>query len=261
MRVLLVVSAALVLPFAGASAAHGAPEEVAYECTVNATNEKQQVSVNIELTVPATAPVGEQMTIGWRGTYVTGSELIAPDTGLEGEVNLYAYAGISKIDKLTSAIGVAPLGTIIPGEIVPLPSTTVEMKTTPTGPGTGTVHVASFNLGLTPQERLIECELKEEGGQTEHPLTVGAGGSTSPTPDDTGTETTDPEPTDEESTDPEPDDTVTETPTGGAATGGGGEAGPDGRMVMGAGLVILAAAGAGLRLRRPRRDRSPRASG
>ncbi|SEG93254.1 hypothetical protein SAMN05444920_10875 [Nonomuraea solani] len=269
MRVQLVVSAAaLILASVVAIPAHAAAAEVvAYECTTKATGEKQQVSLNVDLTVPAQAAVDVQMTIGWNGTYVTGSELVAPAAGMEGEINLYAYAGISKIENLTSATGVSPIGTIVPGEPIPLPQTSVELKTTPKKPGSGTVHAASFNLGPRPQERLIECEVKDKGDLTEYPLTVtGAGDSTapSPDPDDTDTETTDPgtDTKDEtDVTDPEPEDTVTETPAGGADTGAGGEAGPDGRMVMGTGVVIMLAAVAGLRLRRPRKVRSPRAGG
>ncbi|MFD0470801.1 hypothetical protein ACFQ0B_22765 [Nonomuraea thailandensis] len=120
MRVhLAVLAAATILPFAAAPAAAAAP--VTYECTTASTGEKQEVGLDVELTVPAQATVGQQLTIGWSGVFVTGKELVAPATGMEGELNMYVYAGISGIDDLTSATGVAELGTVIPGEPVSIP--------------------------------------------------------------------------------------------------------------------------------------------
>ncbi|TMR25861.1 hypothetical protein [Nonomuraea zeae] len=173
MRVKLAVSAA-VLFLSYAPAAHGAAADVVeYSCTTTATGETQTVKVNVELTVPTDAEVGVQMTIGWRGTYVTGSELRAPDTGLAGEIKLYAYAGISGFPGLTSATGVGALGPITPGEPIELPQTEVELKTTANGADSGTVHAAAINIGTTPQERLIDCTVvKEKTTLTEHPLTV-----------------------------------------------------------------------------------------
>lgn len=255
MRVQLAVSAtAMILTCAVSPAAYGAASVVGYECTTTATGEKQDVSIDVELTVPAQATVGVEMTIGWRGAYVAAAELLAPATGLEGEINMYAYAGISDIDSLTSATGVAPLGIVIPGEPIPLPET-VDMKTTPKKADSGgTVHAASINFGPRPQERLIECEVKDTGSRTEYPLTViGAGESPSESSSPEDSETT----PDDEETSSSPTSTITttttETPSGGADTGAGGEAGPDGRAVMAAGFVILLAAATGLRLRRPRR--------
>ncbi|WP_181448633.1 hypothetical protein [Nonomuraea aridisoli] len=268
MRVLPLATAAIFL-YASAPAAHGAVSVVAYECTVTATGETQEVSIDVELTVPEQAPVDEQMTIGWQGTYVPGAELVAPDTGLEGEISMYAYAGISGIDGLTSATGVARLGTIVAGDPVPLPETAVNLLTTPGTPGSGTVHAASVNFGTSPQERLIECEIADTASRTEYPLTV-VGADGSPTPDTSDSET--PETDDTEDTEdtgdtdatdtPEPEDTEetedtesperSETPSGGAATGAGGSAGPDGRVLLATGLLITTAAVTGLALRRPR---------
>ncbi|MEV0828170.1 hypothetical protein [Nonomuraea rubra] len=251
MRVhLAALAAATILPFAASPAEAAAT--VVYECTTTATSEKQEVSLDVELTVPAQATVDQQLTIGWSGAFVTGKELVAPATGMEGELKMYVYAGISGIDDLTSATGVADLGMVIPGEPVAIPPTAT-MTTTPRKPGSGTVHAASINFGLTPQDRLVECVAK--GSATEYPLTVtGADGSTpsdSTTPTDS---TTTPE--DDGSDGNEPDSTPTTTssdiPSGGVDTGAGGMAGPDGRALMLTGLVVMLAAIVGLRLRRPR---------
>jgi hypothetical protein len=248
-RVELAVSAA-VLILSYAPAAHGAAADlVEYVCTTKATGETQHVKVNVELTIPTDAEVGVEMTIGWRGTYVPGSELRAPDTGLAGEVKLYAYAGISGYPKLTSATGVAPLAEITAGEPIELPQTTVELKTTAKNAGSGRVHAASFNVGTTPQNRLIQCEVPDNAPSAEHPLTVpGTGQSATPDTSETGdTETEGPEST------PATSATTTRTPSGGVQTGGGGEAGPDGRLLVGAGSVLFLASLTGLFLRRRKR--------
>ncbi|MER6506744.1 hypothetical protein ABT158_08010 [Nonomuraea sp. NPDC001636] len=258
----------LILPLAVLLFATPAPESgtvAAYTCRTTGTNETQTVKMDIKLTVPATAPVGRQMTIGWRGSYVEGAELRAPATGLDGEVNLYAYAAVSGIDRLTSVTGVGSPGLIVPGAVIPLPRETVELRTTPRDPGTGTVRPASVNFGPTPQRRLIECELQDKDAPASYPLTVTAAG-TAPSPDAPSTPDTSDTPNTSDTSDTSdtsaseattPDETSedrpTATPTGGANTGGGGEAGPDGRALVLAGSLVLAAALTGLRLRRPSR--------
>ncbi|HEX4817567.1 MAG TPA: hypothetical protein VFV66_32900 [Nonomuraea sp.] len=259
MRVHLIAPVAALF-LAQGPAAHQAPEVVDYTCTTAATGATQQISVNVELTVPATVGVGENLQMTWTGSYAAGTALTAPATGLDGTINMYAYAGISGITGLTSATGTAQLGTIATGAQIPLPTTAVNLTTTPPNEGTGTVHVASINFGTTPQNPLIECEPTGTTTRTEHPLTVGAGGGITPTPTPTPTPTQTPTPTpdDTETEDTTPTATVTTTetmvPEGGADTGAGGEAGPDGRAFLLVGSVLILSSGAGLMLRRrPRR--------
>ncbi|TMR99645.1 hypothetical protein [Nonomuraea basaltis] len=257
MRVQLVVPVAALL-FSHVSAAQAA-DVVEYECTTTASNDRQNIKVDVELTVPAGVGVDENLTIGWKGSYSGGTELLAPTTGLEDGLNLYAYAGIRGIDKLTSATGVAQLGTITPGARIPLPTTTVNLTTTPQEEGEGTVHAAAINFGPSPQEPVIECEVLNKSALTEYPLKVGTGDGTTtpsstPSPSTTETDDGDNEDNGDDTTTPEVTTTVTTTttPEGGVDTGGGGEAGPDGRAVMLAGSLLILAAGAGLWLRRPR---------
>ncbi|MFG1700482.1 hypothetical protein [Nonomuraea sp. NPDC049309] len=259
MRVLpAVLSAAAVFSVLPVPAAHAAAP-IQYSCTVGGAT--QQVSIDVELTVPAQAEVNEELTIGWTGSYAGDSELVAPATGLEGDIKMYVSAGISGITGFTSATGVAEIGTVIPGEPIVLPSTRVELKTTPRNTGTGKVHAASINFGLTNTDRLIKCTPSDTATRTEYPITVGTGQgspttSSTPTADDTESTTPTPDETGETGDTGETEDaeeTPAEVPSGGADTGGGGLAGPDGRALMGIGLVILLAALTGLRLRRPRR--------
>ncbi|MFI6389835.1 hypothetical protein [Nonomuraea sp. NPDC050540] len=235
--VVLLAASSGVLPMGGESAG-----VMTYTCTTTATAQTQEIRVNVDLTVPPTAKVGEQMTIGWRGSYAGGGELIAPIAGLK----LYVYAGISKIDKLTSATGVATLPEIAAGEPIPLPESVVELKTTPSQEGSGLVRPGAMNFGTTNTSPVIRC--KAPDNRPVYPLTVEGG----TTPTDAETEQPDEteqpgEPVDDAETvrSNEPVDEV-RTPVGGAETGGGGEAGPDGRIVVLAGLVMLAGAGAGL---------------
>ncbi len=245
---------------------------VEYLCTTAGVTAKQDVKVRIELTMPSGALPGDQLTIQWHGTYVTGSELKAPGAGLPTGAKLYAYASISDFPGLTSATGVADLDPITPHEIIPLPADQVPLRTTANTTGTGTVLPAALNIGTTPTDLLIECDVSDTAGTTPDTLTVGTGTSASESP----TATTSPEPTQPISTTvtetatptPTPPGTDTTTPTapsgeaadpaakvhatpvGAAQTGGGGEAGPDGRTFILAGLLLILAAVTGLALRR-----------
>ncbi|KAA9378142.1 hypothetical protein F5972_14660 [Microbispora cellulosiformans] len=246
-----------------------ATEVVEYECTTDDVTEKQNVEINVELTMPDDATTGRQMSIGWHATsYVTGSELRAPAAGLAG-VKLYAYASLTGIANLTSATGVSEhLSTIAGGEIIPLPTAAVSLKTTASNAGTASVRPAAVNIGPSPTAPVIECEVRNADELTAYTLTVTRDGqsSTSPSPSATpsasATTSGSPKPTRTVTATvtaavPDEDDEVApaardaiETPIGAAATGGGGEAGPDGRMYVLTGLAICLAAGAGLLLRR-----------
>ncbi|MFI6294536.1 hypothetical protein ACIBEJ_23295 [Nonomuraea sp. NPDC050790] len=247
MRVHLLVPAAALLAVSSGVPMGGADAGVmTYACETKATGQIQEIRVNVELTVPPTAKVGEQLTIGWLGSYAGGGELIAPSA----ELKLYAYAGISKIKSLTSATGVATLPSVTAGQPIVLPQTVVELKTTPREPGSGFVRPAAINFGPTATDPVIECEVGDRGTGSVYPLTVEGTTSTEserPTEDEQPTGTGQPEETGSPR-EPENDEPVDEvkTPIGGADTGGGGDAGPDGRIVALAGLVVLAGAGAGL---------------
>ncbi len=241
---------------------------VQYKC--ESAEDVEYISVQVEMTMPTNAQTGAQMTIGWRGTYVDGSQLAAPAGGLNN-AKLYAYASISGLTGLTSATGVGQLSSanIPAGQPVPLPTGTVELKTTANNAGTATVKPAAINFGPSPSERVIECEVQNPDGLRTYTLTVGQGTGTTPSPSPTATNTT-PGPTTTATatatvtttaTEPEPttDDDgkggVVKTPAGSAATGGGGEAGPDARLITLTGLVLMLTGVTGLiwRQRRVRR--------
>ncbi|WP_157099700.1 hypothetical protein [Microbispora sp. ATCC PTA-5024] len=152
---------------------------------------------------------------------------------------------------------------------------------TPTAVGTVGVVAGDFGLELAPQggtttHDLYTCTAPESGSRASVALTIVSSAGTSPsaTPSDDGTD-------DGGGDSPAPTETVTETttasatttvtstvsstatvthrttaqisrtPLGGAQTGGGGEIGPDGRIFVLAGAVLMAAsASGGLMLRR-----------
>ncbi|MEV0424798.1 hypothetical protein [Streptosporangium canum] len=250
---------------------------VDYRCTVSGVAEKQDIKVKVELTMPVNAVTGTQMTIGWRGRYIDDTTALrAPAAGLTGGTKLYAYASISGLTGLTSATGVGELDTHSAGQIVPLPMTMIPLKTKSSKAGTATVKPAAINFGTRTDEKSIECEVQNTTALTTYPLTVA---SANDQPTDPAPVTPSPQPTptvtataDDQSTssvpvtsDPQPTHTVTatvtkasadgnskviKTPSGGAATGGGGESGPDGRMLISTGFLLTCAAATGLLLRR-----------
>jgi hypothetical protein len=194
--------------------------------------------VKVELTMPTVAKSEQQMTIGWRGTYAEGTALRAPTAGLGGGVKLYAYASISGISRLTSATGVGVLDTIGADQTIPLP-TEVALKTTARNAGTAMVRPAAMNIGDRPTKPLIQCRVLNPDDLETYTLTVTADVTPSNT-NDTSTETP-----------AKRDDKFAMTPAGAAETGGGGDAGPDGRVFVLTGfLIILLSAAGGLLLRR-----------
>ncbi|GAA3134069.1 hypothetical protein GCM10010466_25890 [Planomonospora alba] len=258
---------------------------VEYRCSTTGAAGDQDVKVKIELTMPADATAGEQMTIGWRGTYVSdATALKVPAAGLAGGTKWYAYAAISGLPGLTSATGVSELAALGPGQVIPLPTAVVPLKTTSSAAGTATVRPAAINVGTRPTEPSIQCEVRNADALTTYPLTIASADGTpadpapvTPSPSTTATATASARPTHTvtatvtaqasasapATSQPARDLTtsaagssagggtkVIVTPAGGAATGGGGDAGPDGRVLVSTGLLVTLAAVAGLRLRR-----------
>lgn len=235
--------------------ARAVTDVVDYECTGTGGGAPQNVQIKVTLTMPGNPVAGQQMVIGWQGAY-QGAALTAPDAGLPENSKLYVYASISEFPGLTSATGVSPLSAIGPGQPIPLPADIVEMRTTANTAGTGVVKPAAVNIGTSPQDRLIDCEVRNSHELAAYQLVVSGNGTPTPTATDTAT------PTATATSTPTLSPTapaampwagrngVDRTPAGGVETGGGGEAGPDGRMVVLAGLVLFLAGAGGLLLRR-----------
>ncbi|MET8160186.1 hypothetical protein ABZT47_27815 [Sphaerisporangium sp. NPDC005289] len=248
---------------------------VQYHCASGPTGaQPQDVRVRVELTMPTGVVTDRQVTIGWHGIYV-GEPLRAPATGLPPGTALWAYASISKLPPVTSGTGSESLGAeISAGEAVPLPA--VAIKTTLRTAGRAEVRPGAINVGPEDSDRVIKCEVTNKDDLTAYPLTVTSDtGTGRPTPTATPTPTPTPTPTATPIPTPTPTSTFTDTetenedesaateapgadrsgkvtriPAGAADTGGGGLAGLDGRVLVGVGLLVVLAAGAGLRSRR-----------
>jgi Predicted solute binding protein len=279
-----IIAGASLLPVSSARAVAGhspggsGTDVVMYECT--SAESVEVVRVRVELTMPTAAQAGTQLTIGWRGTYDGTARITAPPGGLSNG-NLYAYVSISGMPGLTSATGVGalPKASYAADEPIELPSGTVELKTTPNQAGTATVRPAAINFGTRPNDPVIECEVEFPDALRTYTLTIGGQGAPTTSPSATPSTTpsvtpsataTSPRPTATVTrtvtAGPDPDDTgdtdvtgasgrVARTPVGSAATGGGGEAGPDARLITLAGLLLTFAGAGGLvwRQRRLRR--------
>ncbi|GGQ27235.1 hypothetical protein [Streptosporangium pseudovulgare] len=260
-----------------------ATDVVSYQCEVTPSGEKQDVRVRVEMEMPSDARVDVQTTIRWRGTYADETGVLrVPAVGLPAGTRLYAYASISGIENFTSATGTDDLATLRAGQVLQLPEGWVSLRTTPRNAGTATVKPATINFGTDSDKQLIHCKVLNADALKTYSLPVASGNGqpadptstpdptdstpVSPTPDPT------PEPTptvtvttvdqsadsDPETPEPavvteeavEPVGGVNETPFGAAATGGGGEAGPDARTFVVAGFLLTLTAGIGLRSRR-----------
>ncbi|GIH72774.1 hypothetical protein Mth01_50270 [Sphaerimonospora thailandensis] len=230
---------------------------VDYECTADGEAEKQEIKVKVELTMPTDATAGKQMTINWRGTYFDDTTALrVPAAGLAVGTKLYAYASISGLAKLTSATGVGEIASLTPGESIPLPLAEVPLKTTSANAGTATVRPAAINFGTRPTEPTIECEVKNADDLTTYNLTIGTVDDR-PADSDTASDTSSQElpsqePADDTAIETTRNGKVSKTPSGGVATGGGGEVGPDGRVLVLTGLLLTLTAAAGLLLSRRR---------
>ncbi|WP_431902885.1 hypothetical protein [Nonomuraea sp. bgisy101] len=251
--------ASLTTTVGGTGGGTGTQDIVTYRCTGPGTTDTQDVQIKVELTMPTTAKTNEQFFIGWKGTYVTGKELKAPTTGTLS-AKIFPYATLTGITNLTSATGEGVTGTVTAGQIIPLPTSAFNMKTTSANAGTATVKPGNVNFGsnaASGTDPAIRCEVQNAANLKTYTLTVGTGTGTTPSPTPTPTPSATPKPTRTVTATVTQtpvgagNGKVTKTPKGAAETGGGGELGPDGRMFVVTGsLIVLAAAVGGLVLRR-----------
>ncbi|GII85454.1 hypothetical protein Ssi03_34440 [Sphaerisporangium siamense] len=254
------------------------PTPVTYTCKSGNTTlgtYNFQVSLDGPLTTPSPS---ETVTLTWvvgqptATPSFTATSVITPSTAVQIEGQLVASGpplGPAPITpKPTTSY--APLATISPGDPLPLPTMTATVV--PTAVGQFSVKPGNFTLKLGANSTYT-CEIAaapSPANATAVPLTiVVASPSASPSASPTGSTTSSntPTATPTPTRTPKPTHTVYETvthnpeqvkrkPSGGAATGGGADAGPDGRLFVAAGMVLVVGAGVGglvVRHRRPNR--------
>ncbi|GAA1016064.1 hypothetical protein Aple_011610 [Acrocarpospora pleiomorpha] len=260
-----VVSAGILFGAIPAAANLLAPVPVTYTCTGTSS----ELRFNIELVGPATNPaVNAGAVITWRiNQPAAAPSLLAPSpialtdrVVIDGQLILTGVpVGAAAVTRTATATHV-PVASLTAQAPVPLP--TILTTVTPTAAGTFTVKPGQFILKAVSssgtQATWFTCtvETLTEADAAALAVVVGSA-STTPSPSSTPTPTP-------SATSPTPRQTrtftqtvtasqpnqVDNTPDGGIATGGGGEMGPDGRILVLTGTaLILAAITGGLMLR------------
>ncbi|MGN9786980.1 hypothetical protein ACTMTF_36545 [Nonomuraea sp. ZG12] len=231
---------------------------IAYTCTVvgGTTTDDAQVDIKVTPTMPTSARANQDASITWTGAVQsTGDPLPAPTAGFPTSSKLFATVKASGAGAPASATGEAALTATT--QITTLPNVTIKVKPTTTGTVTITPGDLVFGTSATATTQAVKCTAPTTGLKT-YTFTVSAATST-PTSSNTPTTSSTPTPTktktefvtETPTTRKSPTTRSSQTPKKGAATGAGGDAGPDGRMFLLAGSVLVLGAGAGgLLLRR-----------
>ncbi|GAA0996459.1 hypothetical protein GCM10009555_092250 [Acrocarpospora macrocephala] len=264
-----VVSAGMLLgvfPLLGAAAD---TKTITYNCTSTtpSTGTAQTPDLTVTLTGSATAgsPV-QKISMVWTNLNTgTGTKLMTAPVGInitdrvlfDGDIVLTGpEAGDTAT--ITAAATLTPAASIAAGAAIQFP--TVSATATPDATGSVTIKSGSFTLSIGPAggtaTHVYDCSMATTATAASAVVVVASGSSsTTPTPTPTPTPS---------ATTPTPRQTrtftqtvtasqpgqVTNTPDGGIATGGGGEMGPDGRVLVLTGTaLILAAITGGLMLR------------
>ncbi|MFC5820076.1 hypothetical protein [Nonomuraea harbinensis] len=231
-------------------------EIVSYTCTAG-TETPATVDIKITPTMPTGAKANQDASITWAAAVqTTGDELKVPTTGFPTGSKYFATVKASGAGAPATATGEAAITGTAGQSLTTLPNVTIKVR--PTTTGTVTITPGDLAFGTSATAATLKCTAPTTGLPT-FTFQVAAATST-PTDDPTGTSTPTPTPTKTTTV------IVTETPTtrttsptarssktpkDGVATGAGGDAGPDGRMFVLAGsMLILAAGGGGLLMRR-----------
>ncbi|MFC6080279.1 hypothetical protein [Sphaerisporangium aureirubrum] len=257
------------------------PVDVSYTCAPPAGTGGGTYKLNVELATPIPTPIrSATATVTWY--------LDQPDTSFLPAPSLLPSSASNKIvaegDVAVSGVPIAPqpttktaIGTATPltdvGANSPVPLPTMVVTLVPTATGTVGLRPDKFALKIVPSAAgaatatwytCTPASAEAAAAAITFGVTTGSPAATSPSPSPTPT-TTSPSPT---SSSPKPTRTVfetvtqsprrqvTRTPGGGAATGGGGDMGPDARMFLAVGSILVLGAGVGglmMRRRRPQR--------
>lgn len=247
---------------------------VSYTCTSGASESStHQVTVNLSGGTTATAGSAFVATLVIAGA---SPSFTAAENIPEGaHIQLVPEVSVSSTPSPPSVASVLPTASasvsaaLQPGAVLsPIPTVTMSV-TPPAGATSMVLQARSFTLrvlqaGATTGGDLYTCQIATSGSTA--PAAVTAAVTGSPTSTATATPTDTPTTTPTTST-PRTTQTVEvtvtasatngskveKTPDGGAATGGGGDAGPDGRTFVLAGtIMVVGAAAGGLALRRRR---------
>ncbi|MEV4892868.1 hypothetical protein AB0K48_26150 [Nonomuraea sp. NPDC055795] len=229
---------------------------IQYDCEASGDpNYPGAIDIKVVLTPPTTATANADASIKWESTVqTTGDPLTVPTGGFTTGTKAFGTIAATGAGVPASATGEGTISSTTAGSPFTIQTITVKIKPTTTGEVTLTPGNLVFDTSATGTK--LKCVPPATGLKT-YKFTVTAGNGTTPTPTPTPTPTT---------TTPKPTKTttkfvtetpknnngkVTKTPKAGADTGGGGDMGPDGRMfILTGSLLILAAGAGGLMVRR-----------
>jgi hypothetical protein len=267
--------------------AFAAPQTVTYSCVagpgpVGNNGVSRQLSVDLTVSNATPTPSGT-VTATVKVSQLAGASFITatasiPAAGVvavEGEVAVSPVAGspLAAATPTATSTTTAPAGGIPVSGPITLPAQGGIVTIVPTATGTVGLEARTITVkvALSAGEGTAwyTCELPTTGAvpakATLTVRTAAASGSptnsnttsSSPSPSNTTTSRT-PKPTQTvyETVTPRSSEQVTRKPGGGAATGGGADAGPDGRTFVLVGSVLVLGAGVGglmMRRRRPNR--------
>ncbi|MFI9559845.1 hypothetical protein [Nonomuraea endophytica] len=257
-----------------------APKPVTYMCknVLNAAAQATEVKFQMDLAGPLTA-VSPSATavVTWKMTQPSPSlpapSAIAATDRVVVDADVVVTGTPNPLPTETRTVGASSTpGAVASGAPMPLP--TILVSLTPTARGTMAVIPQDFALLVGPTSATgseldwYTCDIapgkEAEATAAAALITVATGtptstntstGTATPTPTSTPTTTT-PKPTKTTTkfvteTPQDNGGKVTKTPKAGADTGGGGDMGPDGRMfILTGSLLILAAGAGGLMIRR-----------
>ncbi|MFG1941650.1 hypothetical protein [Nonomuraea sp. NPDC048826] len=240
----------------------GGDQVVSYQCTLATTSGTDPaypatVDVKFTPTMPTGAKTNQDASITWAGAVqTTGDELKVPTGGFPAGSKYFATIKASGAGAPATATGEAAATGTAGQSLTTLPTVTIKVK--PTTAGTVTVSPGDLAFGTSATAPAVKCTAPTTGLPT-YTFQVTAGSAspsasptpsnTSPTPTKTTTVIVTETPRDDTST--TPTRRSSQTPKDGVATGAGGDAGPDGRLFIVAGsMLVLAAGGGGLLMRR-----------
>lgn len=286
--VIATVGAGVFGAFPALASMYAAPQPVTYNCTLaGAAAPSTTHTFQMDLTGPASAVTNAPLVATWKIGQPATIPTLTPSAPAPAGANLVADAEV-RISASPSGVLAVPselrqvLVTAAPpvvGQAVSAPPVLVTVTPLATGvvvfePGAFTLSlVTGAGTGTAGEAELLDCTLPNSAQASVAALrvTVGTGApspsvSPSPSPSATPSRSVTPSPSTTPTTPKptitvtqtktaeapsDPDEQIEETPKGAASTGGGGDAGPDARMIMFSGALMVALAGiGGLVLRR-----------
>ncbi|MEO3875359.1 hypothetical protein ABGB18_41810 [Nonomuraea sp. B12E4] len=248
------------VPIGTGGGGNNGDEVVTYNCNLSPDTASDpeddypaEVDIRVAMTTPTNATANADAQITWTNTIETGSDPLPIPTGFPtGTPKIFATVKASGAGSPASASGEASLTGVTGNEIRTISSVTVKLK--PTSTGTVTLTPGDLVFGAATTGTTTAPAIKCTAPTTNLPTFTFqvAAATSSPTPTNTTPTPTNTTPTPTGTRTSTATVTVTptsrrtsQTPKAGADTGGGGMMGPDGRMFILTGTVLIGAAAAG----------------